>query len=270
MWETQFPDPAEGLAPGEPDPRREAIKAYYDRGRAKNPEWTKVHFTDADTPEECVLIHGFAINGVMYGIEVMLEPYASWYQEQPSLHDMYAWHKRILQTLDWQRPGERWLLKAPAHMWGIDALVDTYPDVGVVWSHRDPVACVASICSMTSMLMNGLPDLDPAWLGPVVMEFYARSLDRGLAARDKFDEARFVDVRHDDFVADPVGTVRRIYGHFDLELPAAARERSRPTRRRIPQGKHGRHEYRLAEYGLDEERVRARFADYTARFDLGG
>ena len=52
LWETQCPDPLEELAPGAPDPRREAIDAYYAQGRAKNPDWTKIHFTSADTPEE--------------------------------------------------------------------------------------------------------------------------------------------------------------------------------------------------------------------------
>ena len=57
LWETQFPDPAKGLAPGAPDPRREAVEAHYARGREKNPDFTKIHYTSADTPEECVLIH---------------------------------------------------------------------------------------------------------------------------------------------------------------------------------------------------------------------
>jgi hypothetical protein len=36
-----------------------------------------------------------------------------------------------------------------------------------------------------------------------------------------------------------------------------------------PKGKHGRHEYALAEYGLTEEQVRARFAPYIRRFGVG-
>ena len=145
------PGSAGGLAPGAPDPRREAIDAYYAKGRAKNPDWTKIHFTSADTPEECVLLHAYACHGVQLGIEPMLEPYASWYQAQVAdLRPLYEYQRKLMQLLDWQRPGERWLLKAPAHLWGLDALAATFPDVAIVWTHRDPVACIASACSMTA------------------------------------------------------------------------------------------------------------------------
>lgn len=271
LWETQCPDPLEGAAPGVPDPRREAIDAYYAQGREKNPEWTKIHFTSADTPEECVLIHAYALHGVQLGIEPMLEPYASWYQSQVAdLRPLYAYQKKLMQLLDWQRPGERWLLKAPAHLWGLDALAATFPDVAIVWTHRDPVACTASACSMTAALMTTLEGLDKKWLGPVVMEFYARSLDRGLAAREKMDARRVVDVSHDEFVGDAVGVAKRIYGHFGLPLTPDALAAFEAHAEANPRAKHGRHEYELEEFGLSEERVRDRFRGYLARFVGGG
>lgn len=265
LWETQCPDPLP-LPPGTPDPRRAAIDAYYAQGREKRPEWTKIHFTSADTPEECVLLHAYAMHGVQMGVEIFLEPYASWYQgEAADLRGLYAHQKRMLQLLDWQRPGERWLLKAPAHLWGLDALVATFPDAAVVWNHRDPVACIASACSMTQALMATL-DFPAERLGPAVLEFYARSLDRGLAVRDKLGPARFFDVPYAEFTADPLGCAERIYAHFGLPLPSASRDALRAFAAENPEGKHGKHEYDLAQYGLDEERVRARFAGYLARF----
>jgi hypothetical protein len=36
-----------------------------------------------------------------------------------------------------------------------------------------------------------------------------------------------------------------------------------------PQGKHGSHEYRGDEFGLDESLIRDRFAEYLERHDLG-
>jgi len=267
LWEAQFPDPLEGLAPGQDDPRRAAVDAWIAKGREKNPDFAAIHFTSADTPEECVLLQANTLYGVHEGVEVMLEPYASWYRRE-DLGPMYAEYRDLLRLLDWQRPGRRWLLKAPAHMWAIDRLIETFPDVSIVWSHRDPRACVASICSMTHALMSSLLEPDAKALGPVVMDFYATSLERGLAARDRSDPARFVDVSHDDFVEDGLGVVRRIYDHFDLELTGAAREAMEAHARANPQGKHGRHEYALADYGLDEDRVLERFASYVERFRI--
>jgi hypothetical protein len=265
LWETQCPDPLP-LPPGTPDPRRAAIEAYYAQGREKRPEFTKIHFTSADTPEECVLLHAYAMHGVQMGVEIFVEPYASWYQaETADLRALYAYQKRLMQLLDWQRPGERWLLKAPAHLWGLDALVATFPDVAIVWNHRDPVSCMASACSMTQALMATL-SFEPKQLGPAVLEFYARSLDRGLAVREKLDPARLFDVPYAEFSRSPLACAERIYAHFDLPLPPASRDAIRAFAVENPEGKHGKHEYDLAQYGLDEEIVRARFAGYVARF----
>jgi Sulfotransferase family len=269
LWETQHPEPAEDLAPGQPDPRYLAVKAYYEQAHRKNPEFTKIHYASADTPEECVLLQAVTLNGVHYGVEPMLEPYASWYRKQ-DLRPMYRYYRTLLQMLDWQRPGERWLLKAPAHMWAIDALSETFPDVAVVWSHRDPLLCIASVCSMTYAITNGALDISKRELGPLVFDFYATSLERGLAARDQSDGARFVDVTHDDFVEDPLGVARRIYAHFGLPLSAQAEAAMQAHIGENPKGKHGSHAYALEEWGLPADAVRERFAGYTRRFGLGG
>jgi len=267
LWEALFPWPMEGLEPGQSDPRRDAIEEHYARGRDKNPEFTKMHYVAADNPEECVLALAHDFCDVQMGIEVMMEPYASWFRKQ-DFGRTYRYYRDLLKMLDWQRPGERWLLKAPAHMWAIDDLIETFPDVCIVWTHRNPLQCVASICSMTAALMAGREAFDPGELGPVVMDFYATSLERGLAARARHDAARFRDVDYREFVGDSLGVVRGIYDHFALPLPQASREALEAHVHANPQGRHGRHEYSLEEYGLSPEAVRERFAGYVARFRL--
>jgi len=270
LWETQFPYPPEGWTEaqrGVPDPRRDAIEAYYERGREKNPDFTQIHFASADTPEECVLIQTFAFGGVQHGIEVMMEPYASWFRAQDQ-RDVYVIERRILQLLDWQRPGDRWILKSPAHMWGIDALMETFPDAGIVWNHRTPMQAIASMCSMTKTLMKTRKDLDATKLGPLVMDFYATSLERGLAARDRLDPSRFVDVSHDEFVRDGLGTAARVYEHFDLELTLETRAAMEARLKEHPKDRHGSHDYALEAFGLSAREIEERFASYADRFDL--
>jgi len=268
LWEALFPDPYEGeLAPGQGDPRRDAVEAHYARGRDSNPEFTRIHHVAADNPEECVLLMAHAFCDVQMGIEIVMEPYASWFLRQ-DFRRMYAYYADLLRMLDWQRPGERWLLKAPAHMWAIDVLIETFPDVCVVWTHRNPLECVASVCSMTAALMRGRRSVDLAALGPAVMEFYATSLDRGLAAREKADARRFFDVDYREFVSDPLGVARRTYAHFGLPLASEVEARLREHVRRHPKDKHGAHEYALDRYGLGAEQVRRRFASYVERYGL--
>jgi hypothetical protein len=268
LWETQFPDPAEGLAPGQTDPRYLAVKAYTDQMREKNPEFTKVHYASADTPEECVLIHAYAFDGGMLGFEMMLEPYGSWLRKH-DFRPLYRYYADILRLLDWQRPGERWLLKTPAHLWALDALVETFPDCCIVWNHRDPVVCVASISSMTHMIMGEQVDMTARELGPRCLDCYAASMARGLELRAGLDPARFVDVDYAALVADNMGAVRSIYEHFDLPLGTEARAAMEAHAASHPQGRHGRHEYDITDFGITAEEVRGRFASYLEQHDLG-
>ncbi len=267
LWEGMFPDPPEDLEAGQPDPRYLAMKAHFDRIREKDPDFTRIHYASADAPEECVLLMAHAFCDVQMGIEILMEPYASWFQQR-DLGPTYAYYRDLLKLLDWQRPGERWLLKTPAHLWGLDALVEHFPDCGVVLTHRNPLQAMASACSLTDALMAVRDDYDRETLGPAVLEYYSRSLERGLAVRDRLDPMRFFDVDYRDLVAKPLDCVRALYAHFDLPLPPVAGKALREHVEAHPQHQHGRHEYALETYGLTPERVRSRLADYIARFDL--
>jgi len=267
LWEAIFPDPLEDLEPGASDPRRDALEARYAAGREKNPEFTKMHYASADTPEECVLLMAVEFCDVQMGIEPMMEPYASWFREQDFRRTYSAYH-RLLKLLDWRRNGERWLLKAPAHMWAIDVLVEQFPDVSIIWTHRNPLECVASVCSLTAALMKGRESFDLTELGPVVMDFYATSLERGLEKRRSVDPAHVIDIDYREFVQAPVATVERIYGHFEMPVSVEVKTLFETHVRENPKGRHGSHDYDLASFGLSPDRVRDRFAPYVKQFDL--
>jgi hypothetical protein len=267
LWEGLFPDPVEGLEPGQPDPRHEAVKASYERMRKKEQDFTKIHFVDADIPEECVLLLAHAFCDAQLGIEVLMEPYQSWFQKQ-DLHDPYAYYRDLLKMVDWRRPGERWLLKSPVHLWALDVLVEMFPDACIIVTHRNPIEAIASYCSMmhTLMMLRGCSEQPD--LGPTVLEYLARSLERGLEARDRSDGKRFIDVDYLRFVENPMRVVRGIYDHFELELTPQAEAAMQEHLRKNPRGKHGAHRYDLEQYGLTPEAVRRRLASYIDRFSL--
>jgi hypothetical protein len=266
LWEGIFPDPNWDLATGAIDPRYQAMKSVAEQTRQKNPDFTKVHFADADTPEECVLLHAFALDGGQLGYELVLEPYASWFTHH-DLHPLYRYYADLLRLLDWQRPGERWLLKTPAHLWALDVLVEIFPGCSIVWNHRDPAVCIPSIASMIHMIIADRVKMSAEEIGPRVLEHYAASMDRGLAVRDQLDEARFFDVDYGALVADNLGEVERVYAHFGLPHDAVRPAMAKHVASH-PKDKHGRHEYDLASFGLTREIVRERFRVYVERFGL--
>ena len=267
LWEGLHPDPIEGLAAGAPDPRREALRQRYARAREKNADFDKIHFADADLPEECVFLLASSFCHVHNGVEVLMEPYQSWFQQQ-DLRPAHRYYADLLRMLDWQRPGERWLLKTPAHLWALDVLAELFPDGSILITHRNPLAAIASYCSMMEAVFAMRGCAQPPQLGRAVLEYVARSLERGMQARERSDPARFLDVYYDDFVADPMATVRRIYGHFALALTTQAEAAMQRHVAAHPRGQHGVHRYDLERYGLDAAQVRERFAAYLERTRL--
>ena len=263
QWEVQFPDPWPNLAPGDVDPRYGyLVKALED---GQDPEFRKIHYVDADTPEECCMIHSYAFSGVQLGFEIMLEPYRSWLMAQ-DLAPLYAYQKRLLQLLNWRNPGYRWVLKAPAHMWAIDTIFSVFPDARFVWCHRHPLPVVASINSMNRQVMkmyagdtSHIPQAD---IGRAVMEWYALSLERGLAARAQHPAERFVDCSQAEIADSPMDVVQRIYDAFGFELGEESRAAMQGYIDANPKGKHGKHVYDLASFGLSEADVEQRFDFY--------
>jgi hypothetical protein len=265
LWEIHCPEPLPGWQAGAPDPRHDGMVEYMEANR--NPEFDKIHYAHPDLPEECVMMHAYSFDGVQTGWEIMLEPYGSWFQNH-DLTRLYTEYRKYLQLLQWQRPGERWLLKAPAHMWALPVILDIFPDANILWGHRDVVSVTSSICSMTQMILKNYmhggnaDQVDANKYGPIVMEWYARSLERGLADRQRLPKQRFTDYEHDCLVSDSIGTAHRIYDHFGLPFGDSEQGALQAHMDAHPQNKHGKHQHRLDQFGMTEEQVRERFSFY--------
>lgn len=264
QWELRHPEPYPGLKPGEPDPRYLAVVEKM--AALEGSEFRKIHYADADTPEECVMLHQLSFDGVQTGFEIMFEPYHSWFLNR-DLHWMYEEYKLFLKVLQWQRPGKRWVLKAPAHMWAIDVILDLFPDAAFVWGHRDPVGVTSSISSMNQqvmrMYMGDTSHLDQNAVAKTVMDFYAQSLERGLAMRQKHDARHFMDYNHKEFIARPLQLIERVFNTFGHNMRPDQRSAFVDHINNHPQHKHGKHEYTLEDFGLTEAMIRERFAFYT-------
>ena len=211
------------------------------------------------------MLHAFAFNGVQLGFEIMLEPYRSWLLAQ-DFESLYAYQLKQLQMMNWRRPGQRWLLKAPAHMLGIDAIMKVFPDARFIWCHRSPQQVVPSINSMNRAVMGmyagDCGHLDAHKLGRDVMDWYAITLERGLAQRAKLSPEKFVDCSQQEFVDRPMELAQRIYRELNLPLGGETRAALFAHIEANPKGKHGKHEYDLASYGLSKELIDKRFEFY--------
>jgi hypothetical protein len=263
MWEGFNPEPIEGLPKGAPDPRYQAMKEW-ETQNAKNAGFKKIHSTSVDTPEECIHLLNHTFCDVQYGAETMMEPYGSWFQQQ-DLHDSYAYYADLLRMLQWQRPGKRWLLKTPGHLWALDILIELFPDCSIIITHRNPLECVTSYASMMAALMNHR-EFDKKSLGPVVLEYLASKMDKAMQVRQQTNPTRFLDIQFEDFINTPLETAERIYRHFNLPMTDEIKNIMQKHIHQNPMGKHGKHEYQLEEYGLSETQILQRFDHYIRSY----
>ncbi len=154
MWLTQYPQPRPPRETWEDDPIFQAMQAGFAAHHVAAPDFMGIHYMDATTVEECWRLLRQTGKSNSYESLANLPRYSQWLQQQ-SWVDAYERHRANLQLVGLNDPEKRWILKNPSHMTALDALMTVYPDALVVYTHRDPVTCIASSCSLSAETTAG-------------------------------------------------------------------------------------------------------------------
>ncbi|MBV1917282.1 MAG: sulfotransferase [Sphingomonadaceae bacterium] len=263
-WELREPLPPPVFGEEDRDPR--AIAA---RERSAMMDQS-IHLYDPDGPEEdLVAIAGYDMRQ-FHARYPMRQEYLDWYIAD-DFRSVYRLHERLLKLLQWRRPPNFWLLKAPPHLLRFEAFAERYPDSRIIMTHREPTKTIPSIASMYDMLYNMVCEpgtVDKAWIGRRCLEFWSRGMQIAMRARDKLGEDRFLDVYNRDLVADPIGTFEQLYDQLGFKIDAKLRVRLEDYHQRNAKGAHGTHSYSLEEYGLSEKKINEAFSEYRDRFGI--
>jgi hypothetical protein len=262
FWESLEPSPSPTRETYASDRRIARARKSMDLLYRLSPRLATAHEFDAESPEEDnnLFAHRF-VAGIL-GFMFDVPEYVRWLETQ-DLVPGYRYLKRQLQLLSWKYRADYWVLKAPAHLYGLDALLAVFPDANVVVTHRDPLQVIPSLCSLAAGFRGMVADrLDLRRLGAEFAEAMAVGPERAIAARSAADPARFFDVPYRRLTSDPVGTVREVCTHFGYDFSDEYASRVRDWLARNPQHKHGVHRYRLEDFGLDAATVNAHFAGY--------
>ncbi len=266
MWEMSAPSPPPERATFATDPRIAEVQAALDQLPA---ELLIRHPMSATRPEQCNLLNDWSFLNQAWMASFDIPGYRDWYLGA-DYTPMYEAHRRTLQQLQWHNPG-RWVLKYPKHLLSLDALLETYPDALLVWTHRDPAVVLPSALSLTGLMReSNTPDFDRKQFGAewVVME--ELSLHRGLATRDggTVPEARNLDLHYDAMMNDPIGAVAAVCEWAGMDFDEQSQQAVQRWLDDHPKDQHGAHRYTAEEFGLDPDRLRARFRFYTRRFGI--
>ena len=270
-WEGDSPCPPPAVDPASAKARRDRCADQHRQRREQDGGASdSFHLSDADGPQECVMIMDQTFGNAGHYWTFRVPGYFERVFDTIDMTACYAHHKRVLQTLQWQAPPTRWALKWPCHLLAMDNILQVYPDAAMVVTHRNPVAVLASNCSYAAFLRAKFSDdVDLAELGQQMKDLVGRHI-RALV---DFDAGRaagglIAHVDYNQVVADPGAAMVEVYRSLDLELTPEVRQSIASWRTENPPGKRGVHAYDLSDYGLDAKEVAEEFAFYTERFDL--
>ena len=270
VWEVMYPSPPPEQSSYDSDPRIAGTARQLKLIDFLMPDFKTVHLIDARLPQECIAITSHAFRSYTFESMYAVPSYRAWHDSQDKRPE-YEFHRQFLQHLQWRCPGKRWVLKAPSHLLALDALLQVYPDAGILLTHRDPLKVLASCASFTEVLRSGFSDhIDKPSLAREVRRRWDEGAHLAVQWRRKTGpwQQQLLDVPYMELVRDPLSMVRRIYAYFDLEITEAAVAAMQRFLRENPKNKDGVHRYSLAEFGLNPEEERRRFQFYLDFFGI--
>jgi hypothetical protein len=252
LWLTEVPQPRPPRETWDDHPVFAMLRSAYE-----SLDLTGIHQMGPAQVEECWRIFCQSMTSVSFECTAYVPSYSAWlagYDWRPA----YRRHRRNLQLIGLPDQGRRWVLKNPSHLFALDALLEVYPDAVIIQTHRDPRAVLASVCGLNAHAAAGWSSVfHGAVVGRAQLSLWSRGLRSFEEARERHDPAHFIDVRYEDFVADPLGVVGAIYDRLDSSLSdsvrAAMSDAFRGTRA-------ASRRYDLSEFGLTASEVDAAFS----------
>jgi sulfotransferase family protein len=252
----------------ESNPLYQSVVAGLAAADKEDPMSHLIHDVVAGEPDECLymMLQRFVHN--TFGASLGTPSYDEWWMAQDETPN-YHRHRDNLKLIGFKEPDRRWLLRNISHLLYLDCLLEVFPDAGIIFTHRDPVAVVPSVCSLIMIGRRAIlgPKADPRACGRRELELWSIGIERAVKVRDRHPD-RFHDVFFRDFVKDSIGVVRAIYQRFNLALSEEVERKMRAWLDAHAQSRPGFHKYTPEQYGLTADEIRRKYASYIERYRL--
>lgn len=273
MWRMLNPARFPDAVPGQPDPRIAA--AGLDNLTASHHK--TVHaahaMAGASVDEEFVLFDSYDPSVGGFSIYTPLFFHQEWIpgKEREADRQGYRHVRKMLQYLQWQDGGKRgrpWILKTVMHHAHVEALLECFPKATLLHCHRDPQSAIPSNAKLLWALWSTkAKNLDKRFVGHEFLEWASTGMQRYLEVRKRLHlDDRILDAQYDRIRDDVVPIIREVYKRAGWKLTTEAEHAMLEWERNNEQGKHGKHDYSLEEFGLDAGMIDRAFSEYIERF----
>ena len=255
-WEALYPAPV-----GVREENRTRIARTRRNERAVkwlSPTFHAIHPIYHDQPEEDVLLLDQHFMSSTTEAILHTPSYASWLEGRDPA-EAYAYEKKLLQLLQWQRPGDYWVLKSPHHLEYLPAFFRLFPASTAIWMHRPVEECVPSFLSMLYHSRRMFSEqVAPEEISEHWLPKLGRMLGNGLRFRRE-NPGRVLDIGYRELMEDETAVVERLSGVISASpsLPAGPGKTYRSS-----------HRYTGEDWGLPAAELRRRFSFYLSQTDL--
>ena len=265
-WESNEPFPLPAESGIEPDPRWTRMDVAVQVMNVVMPHFPLMHEMTADHVHEEIQLLANDFSTMLFETLAHVPGWRDYYMA----HDQtshYEYLETQLKAMQFLRGGRRWLLKSPQHLEQLPVLDKVFPDVFVIFTHRDPTPVALSMLAMITysarMYCSPVPvnDISSTWIERLGLMLNALVRDR-----DTIPPERSIDVRFDEFMADEMAVVTQVYEKAGEALDDDTRAAIGGYLAGHQRGRLGTVATSPEMFGLDERDLRDPFAAYVARF----
>jgi sulfotransferase family protein len=269
FWELMYPSPPPGLA-GPDDPRPARADQDWREILERLPKWWISH------PYNDMLGDGLPEDERTWAFDFRVMTPTAWWrvpmdmivQGLPSnATAQYRIHKMFLQHGQYARPKKYWVLKG-FHGFRLKEMFEAYPDMAMIWVHRDPVQAIASRIALTGELnemLNGTVDWDEQSRIQLAM---ARMSFKNTLENPLIMDPRIHHVRYPDFVHDPVGTIRGFYEKYGVPFTEETEKAMQHYLANNKADRYGKFKYPTSLIREDLDALDKEFAPFRERWGL--
>jgi hypothetical protein len=242
-WEALYPAPV-----GDPkETRKRIVRTRMNERAVKwiSPHFYHIHPIEHLNYEEDVVLLDLHFMSTSSEAIMHVPTYAK-YLEQADNTEAYAFELKLLKLLQWQNAGDYWILKSPHHLEHLSLIEKLFPDLTLIWMHRDPTACIPSFMNMLyhsrCMFSDAVhsEDILDHWIPKT-----RKMLEQGLNDINSIKQVRHV--HFDAFVKDE----ERVVDKIEHVSPYVRHAQRQPTKEY-----KSNHHYNLEDWSLTEDMIK--------------
>ena len=272
FWEGYRPVPSQDVLTGKVED--DSRDLYWKKGLADMTAVAPLFQNMIDIPydgatEETTLMH-MAGMPVGHQNHVYTPDWNHWFWKEMDPAVLYSFLRKAIQALQWLRGNnKRWILKSPHHLAFLPSVDRFFPGAKYVITHRDPASSMVSNMYMIAYIFRETqdrPNVDGAF---GVATGMGQGMIGGLV-RD-IDSLNPADVEHiyfHEYMADPMGMLKRVYQRAELEWTEQAEGELKAYIDSHQRGRHGgKLMYRPErDFNRARDEIRAPYQYYLDKF----